>query len=454
MLFQLPSFLLFFVVFVGGLSLCPARLRQAYVIAASLFFYAWWYPPFLLVLVGLVFLAWAGARIVERDRGWLPLAVVLALLPLVLFKYADFLLATLEDLTGVRLGHLGWPLPLGISFVTFTVISLIVDITRRRDQPAPTFGETALYITFFPHLIAGPILRPHQMIPQLPQLRFDWSAFAPNLALFAVGMAKKVLVADPIARHVDTSYANASSVGGWEALLAMFGFAIQIYCDFSAYSDMAIALAGMLGIAFPENFRSPYMATSMTELWQRWHMTLSFWLRDYVFRPLHARLHHYSRYAAVVLTMTISGLWHGAAWTFVVWGLALGCIMVAEVASGYSKHARGASGAARWACICVTFLCWAVTASTFRAPDFASAVDIYMGALGARGWGEWPGGTATILSLAAVVLALHPFDQVPRIRAAAACVPAALSVPILLMVIATCAVIAAGRPESFYYFDF
>ena len=452
MLFQLPSFLLFFTVFVAGLLVCPAAFRQTYVIAASLFFYACWYPPFLLMLIGLIALAWAGSRIVERDHGWLGLAVLLALLPLALFKYADFLLATLEDVTGLSLGRLGWPLPLGISFVTFTVISLMVDITRRNDD-APTLGRTALYISFFPHLIAGPILRPHQMIPQLPKLRFDWGAFAPNLALFGVGIAKKVLIADPISHYVDASYANTASIGGWEALLAMFGFAIQIYCDFSAYSDMAIALAGMLGIAFPENFRSPSAATSMTEVWRRWHITLSFGLRDYVYWPLRTHLLD-SRYLEVMLTMIVSGLWHGAAWTFVLFGVAQGCILALEAASGYSTYARDASGPRRWACICVTFLLWMLTVSTFRAPDLASAADIYLAALGVRGWSEWPAGTVTILCLGAAVLTFHPFDQVARIRAAAARVAPALSVPILLMVIGTCAVIAAGRPESFYYFEF
>ncbi|WP_439816255.1 MBOAT family O-acyltransferase [Zavarzinia sp. CC-PAN008] len=454
MLFQLPSFLIFFVVFAAGLLVMPRALRLNYVLLASLFFYAWWYPPFLAVLLGLILLGWAGSHLVARDRGWLALCVVAGLTPLLVFKYTDFILATLGDLTGLPLAHLGWPLPLGISFVTFSIVSMLIDVAKRRDVKAASLRDTALFVSFFPHLIAGPILRPAQLFPQLPNIRFDWAAFAPHLALFTVGMLKKVMIADPIAPFVDRAFSAADTTSGWEAAVATLGFVTQIYCDFSAYSDMAIALAGMLGVALPENFRSPYRATSITEVWQRWHMTLSLWLRDYLFRPLHARLQHVARYLSIVLTMVLSGLWHGAAWTFVIWGLVLGCIMALEGMTGYSRTARMAKGPARWGFIALALVVWTFTVVLFRAPDLGAAIDIYAGMLGLRGWGDWPAGATQVVVLTAVVLLFHHLDQVPRILAAAARVPAALAVPVLLAITIACALIAAGRPESFYYFDF
>ena len=454
MLFQLPDFLIFFAVFVVGLLLIPRTVRMEYVLGASLFFYAWWYPPFLIVLLALILLAWAGSHLIARNHRWLGLSIIVAIIPLLVFKYTDFILETIDSVTGLQTPRAGWPLPLGISFVTFTIIALFIDITRRKDVRPSSLRDTALFISFFPQLIAGPILRSNDLVPQLPAIRFDAKAFSPYLALFTVGMLKKVLIADPVSTFVDQQYAVAGATTGWEAAVATLGFVTQIYCDFSAYSDMALGLAGMLGVTLPENFRSPYRATSMTEIWQRWHMTLSFWLRDYVFRPLHARLQHTARYLSIALTMTLSGLWHGAAWTFVLWGVILGCIMVVESSTGYTKMARNARGAARWGFITIAMFTWYLTVVMFRAPDLGSALDIYSGLLGFRGWGGWPEGATMVVALTVVVFATHHLDQAPRIVAAAARVPAALAVPVLLSITVTCALIAAGRPESFYYFDF
>lgn len=454
MLFQLPNFLIFFTVFVLGLLVIPRAFRMEYVLGASLFFYAWWYPPFLVVLLALIVLGWAGSHLVARNRRWLGLSVVAALIPLLVFKYTDFILETVDNVTGLQSSRMDWPLPLGISFVTFTIVALFVDVARRKDVQPASLRDTALFISFFPQLIAGPILRSNDLVPQLPAIRFDAKAFSPNLALFTVGMLKKVMIADPISVVVDRHYAAAGATTGAEAAIATLGFLTQIYCDFSAYSDMALGLAGMLGVTLPENFRSPYRATSMTELWQRWHMTLSFWLRDYLFRPLHARLQHIARYLSIVLTMTISGLWHGAAWTFVLWGLVQGCIMAVEGTTGYSKIARKARGPARWGFIAIAMFTWYSTMVMFRAPDLGAAVDIYSGLLGLRGWGGWPDGATMVVALTAVVFVTHNLDQAPRIVAAAARVPAALAIPVLLSITLACSIIAAGRPESFYYFDF
>ncbi len=454
MLFQLPVFLCFLAVFASLLALCPRRFVLPYVVVASLIFYAWWNPPYVAILLGLMIATWAMARLVWRRPSLLPLTIVIALIPLALFKYTDFLLRTVGALTGREAPQFHWLLPLGISFVTFTIISVLVDTTRNRAHPPPDFMRLSVYITFFPHLIAGPILRMRQVVPQLDGIRIDWPRIAPNLGLFAVGMMKKVLIADQLGGYVDTAYGHVGQLSGAEALLAMLGFSIQIYCDFAAYSDMAIALAGMFGIAFPENFKSPYAASSMGEIWRRWHMTLSFWLRDYVFKPLHRHLHKYSGHLAIMATMMISGLWHGANWTFIIWGTAQGMLMVVDHMSGYARFSARARGPLLWLCIVLTFLEWTVLLVIFRAPSVHIARSMLESALGAHGWQVWPQQGGLILGLSALTLALHTRDQVGTIRAAFARMPIALSLPLSLTIILACTILAAGRPETFYYFDF
>lgn len=454
MLFQLPSFLLFFLVFCALFAICPKPARPAFVTLASLVFYAWWYPPAVLLLIAMIVGCWLMLLLVWRDRRWLTACVLVALVPLGLYKYADFVFSTVQSLTGIPTPRLGWGLPLAISFVTFTIISYLVDTARQREDRPPEFWPTAVYLTFFPHLIAGPILRARHILPQLPQMRIARAALMPNLALFTVGMLKKVLVADPVGAYVDRAYAAHATLSGWEGLAAVFGFAIQIYCDFSAYSDMAIALAGILGVSFPENFHSPYASVSMTEIWRRWHMTLSFWLRDYVFKPLHSRLHTYARHLSIILTMTLSGLWHGAAWTFVLWGLVQGLVMAAETASGFGRIAAAATGWLRASFIVWTFLLWSFLAVLFRSPSLSVAHDIAIGSLMRGGWSHWPEAATLPVLLGIGLLVLHPVDQMAKIRAAAGRVPAAIAAPVLLMLCLGCAVIASMHPANFYYFDF
>lgn len=454
MLFQMPVFFGFFAVFVALMAVCPRRYMLPYVIIASLVFYAWWYPPYVWLLLAFILMAWGGTRTVQWRRSMLPVVIVILLLPLGIFKYADFVTGTVRALTGFEAPQLGWMLPLGISFVTFTMISLVVDAARKTKTGPLSLLRIGVYITVFPHLIAGPILRARQVIPQLDGMGLDWRAFGPNLALFAVGMAKKVLIADPIGTVVDRIYAAGPAAGSIESILAVVGFNIQIYCDFSAYSDMAIALAGMIGLAFPENFSSPYKSASITEIWQRWHMTLGHWLRDYVFFPLHSRLRRVAFHGPVVLTMLVSGLWHGADWTFVLWGALNGLFLAIERITGFAKYAKDISLKMRFFLAAIVFCVFGGTNILFRAPDMETAYTVFSGVFGARGWGDWPVDGVLLAGLAAVILVFHPFDRAEKIRSAARQIPAVLSWPVLLTVIALCSMLAAGRPNNFYYFDF
>ena len=454
MLFQLPSFLLFFLIFYTLFAVCPQRFLLGFVTISSLIFYAWWYPPAVLLLIVMIIGCWLMLRQVWHDRRRLKICVIVSLMPLVLYKYTDFLFATIESLTDIHTPRLDWALPLGVSFVTFTIISYLVDTARQPGEMPPRFWPTAVYLTFFPHLIAGPILRASHILPQLSKLAITRTSVMPNLALFTVGMLKKVLVADPVGAYVDQAYSTHATLSGWEGITAIFGFSIQIYCDFSAYSDMAIGLAGMLGIAFPENFRSPYSSASMGEVWRRWHMTLSIWLRDYLFKPLHSYLHTYARHISIVVTMMVSGLWHGAAWTFVLWGLGHGLIVAAETASGYGRFAAKASGWKRRLCILCTFLVWSLLAVIFRSPSMSVAYDVAVGSISRGNWDYWPDAATVPVLLGIGLLVLHPHDQVENIRSAVVSVPAAIAAPVLLMLCLGCAAIASMQPANFYYFDF
>jgi D-alanyl-lipoteichoic acid acyltransferase DltB (MBOAT superfamily) len=300
---------------------------------ASLFFYAWWDPRYLLLLCGsVIFNYLVGrhfARSPQRARGdravlWLGVAGNLALLGT--FKYATFFAVNANALAGLALPVPHIVLPLGISFFTFTQIAYLVDAYRREVREY-RFINYGLFVTFFPHLLAGPVLHHAEVMPQFAQarsLRFDPENFAVGLTIFAIGLFKKVVLADGIAEFA-TPVFDAAGRGVTLSFLAAWGGALsytfQLYFDFSGYSDMAIGLARLFGIVFPANFNSPYKAASIIDFWRRWHMTLSRFLRDYLYIPLGgSRCHPLRRHANVMATMLLGGLWHGAGWTFVIWG--------------------------------------------------------------------------------------------------------------------------------------
>lgn len=451
MLFQQYQFFIFLAVFTPVFCLLKGNARLSWVTLGSLSFYAWWYPPYTVVILGFIGMAWLGSAVVRRRPHLLGLTVLIVLLPLIGFKYTHFLLSIVDELTGARWSLPSWGLPLGVSFVTFTVLSLIIDSARRPAFAPPSLLSISVYITFFPHLLAGPILRAQQMLPQLAGMRIDGARLLPYLALFTVGVVKKVIVADSLSPYVEQAYSHAATIGSQQALVGILAFTFQIYCDFSAYSDMALALAGLFGITFPENFRSPYLAPSMNELWHRWHITLTRWFGDYVFTPLNRRLH---LLLAIFLTMLISGVWHGAAWHFAAWGAYHGLIVTMEHASGLKRRLRHSRGLLRVVAIMVTFTLFTLGTPLFRAPSLEVAWAMLTALAGSNGWGAWPDAAPRVLALCAIVFALHGFDQRDRVLAGAAKVPAWLLVPLALMTIAACSLVVAGRPEAFYYFDF
>ena len=330
MLFNSPEFVLGFLpIALAGFFLAGkvggTHWALRWLVVASLFFYGWWNPKFVLLLAGSILANYViGLQIHQRvSRRWLIVGIATNLALLGWFKYANFFI---HDVLRLHMPELDIFLPLAISFFTFQQIMYLVECLRGECVDAGLLPY-ASFIAFFPHLIAGPIVRPREIMPQL--LATDLAApraahIAEGLTIFLLGMAKKVVLADTFGHFADTGFtaaAHGASLSFFEAWYAAASYALQIYFDFSGYSDMAIGLARMLNVRFPLNFASPYQATDIAEFWRRWHITLSRFLRDHVYIPLGGnRRGEVRRIVNLMVTMLLGGLWHGAAWNFVLWG--------------------------------------------------------------------------------------------------------------------------------------
>jgi len=345
MIFTEGRFFGFFcVVFAVHWALRSPRPRKLWLLAVSYGFYACWDWRFLALLWATTALDYACARAMEGHaerparRPWLCASVVLNLAKLGFFKYADFFVSSAAELLRwlgfeAHPSALGIALPLGISFYTFQTMSYTIDVYRGRQAAVRDGVDFALYVAFFPHLVAGPIVRGVDLLPQIamPRRFAQHVALRPALTLFLTGFVKKACLADGIAVVVDPAFADpgaCSTLGAW---LTVALYHVQIYCDFSGYSDMAIATAGLLGYRLPLNFSFPYFARGIGEFWRRWHITLATWMRDYLYLPLIGT--HSStarRMAALVFTMGLCGLWHGAGWQFVSFGLLHGTYLAVE----------------------------------------------------------------------------------------------------------------------------
>lgn len=379
-LFFLPAVLVLYY------RLKPGK-RMYMLLAASWLFYAVYNPWYIWVILGTTSVDFvAGRKIDETDdparkRTWVALSVASNLGLLCFFKYTRFLANNFVGLAGL----LGWhlpevafqiALPLGISFHTFQGISYTVDVYRKHIKPLRSFTEFALFVSFFPQLVAGPIVRAPEFIPQIDcRSEADGDEMRRGVAMILYGMIKKVYVADVMARFVNDAYADPSRASGLGLMFATYAFTVQIYCDFSGYSDMAIGSALLFGIKLPKNFDRPYLATSIRDFWQRWHMTLSRWLRDYLYIPLGGnRLGDVRTYVNLMITMLLGGLWHGAGWNWIVWGGIQGAVMSLERATGLDRVPRSpAWRAVRWfVTLHVAWLSWIF----FRARTLSEALHV------------------------------------------------------------------------------
>ena len=344
MIFASTLFLGYFLpVVLGVYYLLPeaGRWRNRWLLVASYVFYGWWDPLLLPLLFGLTLWSFGFAWLLGRAdftegrrNTLLVLGVSGTLVALFFGKYFGFACEN-YDWLAARLGWdpapaTRWALPLGISFFTFHAISTLVDVFRRIAKPMESLADYACYLAFFPQLIAGPILRFGPIAPAFAARTHAWSQVASGLGLFALGLAKKVLIANTLAPVADLAF-NARQLDAGLAWFGLLAYALQLYYDFSGYSDMAVGLGRMFGFEFPRNFNAPYLAESVTDFWRRWHLSLSAFLRDYLYIPLGGNRHGLARTAAnLLVVMLLGGLWHGAQWTYVVWGLWHGLLLVAE----------------------------------------------------------------------------------------------------------------------------
>ncbi len=356
----------------------------AWMAAASLAFYGWWdiaYVPLLLGSIAYNYMA--GLALARTRSGWLLAGAIAGDLALLgWFKYAGFFVSSAAALTGADWSLPAIVLPLGISFFTFTQIAFLVDCWKGQVREAHPL-RYVLFVTYFPHLIAGPVLHHKEMMPQFAQpsiFRPQARHLAVGLTIFVIGLFKKVVLADGIAPVADAAFGAASSgevlpvATAWTGALA---YSLQLYFDFSGYSDMAVGLARMMGVRLPLNFHSPYKATSIIEFWRRWHITLSRFLRDYLYIPLGGNQKGPAlRYVNLGVTMVLGGLWHGAGWTFVVWGALHGAYLMVNHAW---RHLRGPGPAAwpeRLAGQALTFLAVVVAWVFFRADSLDTALSV------------------------------------------------------------------------------
>lgn len=438
--------------------------RKLFLLLASWFFYAQWDWRFVALLIGSAVLNWGVAALVARRepdrRAWLVgLGVAANLLILGVFKYYGFFIEQAGDL----LARVGWErdlpllqvvLPVGISFFTFQGISYLVDVHRGKTPPAKSLLDVMLLMSFFPHLVAGPIVRASDLLPQFdraPRLTREMAAH--GLLLIVWGLFKKTVIASEIStRLVDPVFFDPAAHSALDIAAAVYGYAVQIYCDFSAYSDMAIGIAALLGYSFPRNFDQPYRASSMQAFWRRWHISLSSWLRDYLYVPLGGgKKGLLSSCLNVMITMLLGGLWHGAAWTFIAWGALHGSVQVAE------RLGRAALGERRlipgWLGVIITFHIVCLGWILFRSETFGMAMAMLEG-LGRMG----PVTLVTPFLLTLIVggLAMHWLP--PRaVEGMAERLKTAPSLTLGVLVGVAILLVEAMRPEGvapFIYFQF
>jgi alginate O-acetyltransferase complex protein AlgI len=364
----------------------PAHLlKKLVLLGASCAFYAFWDWRLLGLLLGITALDYAisvqlgRAEKTRTRKALLLVSIVVNLGVLGIFKYANFFIDSLNHLlegTGVHLETVHIILPIGISFYTFETLSYVIDIYHRRTAPAKSVLDYAIFVTFFPRLVAGPIMRASQFLPQLDRgIGVSKDGFTQGLHVFLRGMFKKVVVADHLSLLVVPVFEAPEAFASSTLWLAVFAYSIQILCDFSGYTDMARGVARALGFELPVNFNSPYTAQSITEFWQRWHISLSTWLRDYLYIPLGGNRRGPLRtYANLMITMLLGGLWHGASWNFVLWGGIHGTLLATERAflRPTSSDPSWASPVA-WVRSIIVFLLVSLTWIFFRAASLEDA---------------------------------------------------------------------------------
>ncbi|WP_194723912.1 MBOAT family O-acyltransferase [Noviherbaspirillum malthae] len=460
MVFSSPFFLFAFLpLFLVCYYLAPAKWRSTTILAFSYLFYGWWRPEFLAVLIAVSCTTYGIALAIETapqphiKRRWLAAGIGGNLAALGYFKYANFGIESFNaalaafGIAPLSMAHV--ILPIGVSFYIFHAISYLIDIFRGEAPPARNLIDFSAFIALFPHLVAGPVLRYHLLAEQFRARLHSMERFARGSLIFMIGFCKKVLIADSVAPLADAAF-SSTAPGLADAWLGAAAYTVQLFFDFSGYSDMAIGLALMIGFVFPANFNDPYLARSITDFWKRWHMSLSNWLREYLYISLGGnRLGTTRTYLNLFLTMLLGGLWHGAAWTFVLWGAWHGGWLVAERLYGRYISVVLPAPLAVSKTLLLVMIGWVL----FRASTVSHAVDMLGGMAGLGGVAIDP----------AVRLAATPYRLVmlgigaalaltlPQWRQASRQWTWALILPLFLLALAT---LFAQSHTPFLYFQF
>ena len=362
------------------------KVRNLYLLTVSYLLYINWKPAYALILLGVTVVTFYSAKLLARGGEKRKIVILggalLSLLPLLVFKYYNFINdSVFEGLSALglrfKLPGLNWAIPMGISFFTFQALGYLFDVYYKRIEDEKDFLTYALFISFFPSIVAGPINKASLIIPQLKNLRpyFDQSKAVEGLKMLLWGMFMKVVVADRVALYVDTVLPNYMNYTGLSCFVASLLYTVQIYADFAGYSLMAIGVGKTLGLELTENFRRPYFAYSVTDFWRRWHISLSTWLKDYVYIPLGgSRCSKLRNYWNIFVTFLVSGIWHGANWTFIIWGIWHGLFQIIEKAIGQQKCEYGWFG--KSIKIVITFLLVNFAWIFFRMPTIGDAVGV------------------------------------------------------------------------------
>ena len=406
MVFNSIAFLIFLPIVVLLFYLLPHKWRWLMLLAASCVFYMWFVPKYILILLVTIVIDYGAGVLMERyaDRNKLKktffiISIVSTLAVLLVFKYLNFLTANLDQLCaslGMEthlLTHI--ILPIGLSFHTFQSMSYVIEVYRGHQKAERHFGYYALYVMFFPQLVTGPIERPGNLLHQLHEKKeFRYENISKGMRLILFGFFVKMVVADHLGEYVDEVYGHLGEYNSWSVLGCMFFYSFQIYCDFFGYSTIALGSAKLMGFDLMDNFRSPYLSKNIAEFWHRWHISLSTWFRDYVYIPLGGSRVKFGRWAFNILVVfVLSGIWHGAAWTFLLWGFAHGLLHIIEKAlrnrfpskESQSKWVRISVDAL---CVLKTFVLVTLFWVVFRATDLEHLKAIFVTAFTNFGGGE------------------------------------------------------------------
>ena len=365
MLFNSLEFLIFFPIVTLLYFLVQHKFRWLILLVASCLFYASLIPIYLLILCFIIILDYCAGILIatsRRPKNWLILSIVSNFAILAIFKYYDFFIENINAFSGSHFILLHLILPLGLSFHTFQSVSYTMEVYRKKQQPVKHFGYYALYVMYYPQLVAGPIERPQNLFPQFSAKHpFSSEKLYQGIRLMAWGFFKKVVVADRIGMFTDGIFNDPAASNGWSFILAAVFFTIQIYADFSGYTDIAIGASKCMGIDLMENFRRPYFARNIKSFWKRWHISLTTWFRDYLYIPMGgnrkgAALH----YIFILITFIASGFWHGAAWTFLIWGALHGLFLLAYEILGHKVQIG------KWPALFITMFAVTVAFVFFR----------------------------------------------------------------------------------------